>query len=683
MRDLFRAGGFAFALLASAPSFAAPNVASVARDLAALTVAGPATTVENAKITGGHMTVTLTSGTSVPVKAGEETVGFFFSGKGTFEYRAVDPLELPLVVFTTKKASVVTPEKGDGFVAIKDSFTELLVLAANVPLPAAGSGAAAAPLDAAFAAHRETWARVEEPPPTHPFIVQRLDAPSAAALRLELAGGAEKWNYLFDGTDVPRERLDLVRAINTTLSDPEVKKRLWISPISARRDGDRKEPLPPTFRVVDVSYDLHASNGRDVSLTATETVVAVGRPRSVLAFGLDSLAWDQTQTGVVNLRKVRVKSVKTETGALLPFHHERGELLVGLPQPAPLDRAFKLIFEIEGDFLVRPQGDQFWSLEASEFLPMPPEGGGDFTLHSKVHVKKPFIPFAPGTTTSRKDEGDETVLETSLENPVDLPVVMAGNYKLYEETRDGLTIRVASYAMDRPNAFKKLANLAFTIVKYYEPFLGPFPVTELNIIEIRDFSWGQAPPGTLFITQEAFNPIMGMESELNQLFSQGVNHRFAHEIAHQYWGTAVKRASFEEQWLEEAFAEYCAALFIRDAKSKGDYEMLVATWKKNAKLSNDVAPIPLANRIEMPYDRAMQFHYRTGLLYGKGPYLLSSLHKQVGEETFLTFLKSYQKTFKGKHGSTKHVAGLLGFLTKKDFGPFFDANYWGMGMPKD
>jgi hypothetical protein len=90
----------------------------------------------------------------------------------------------------------------------------------------------------------------------------------------------------------------------------------------------------------------------------------------------------------------------------------------------------------------------------------------------------------------------------------------------------------------------------------YEGFLGPFPFRELNIIEIPDYGWGQAPPGTLFITQEAFNPIM---DEANQLFSGGVNQRFAHEIAHQYWGTVVKSPSREEQWLEEAFAEYCAA----------------------------------------------------------------------------------------------------------------------------
>ena len=48
---------------------------------------------------------------------------------------------------------------------------------------------------------------------------------------------------------------------------------------------------------------------------------------------------------------------------------------------------------------------------------------------------------------------------------------------------------------------------------------------------------------------------------------------------------------------------------------------------------------------------------------------------------FLTFLKSYQKSFRWKFGSTRHVARLLQWLTKKDYGPFFEANYWGTGMP--
>lgn len=182
----------------------------------------------------------------------------------------------------------------------------------------------------------------------------------------------------------------------------------------------------------------------------------------------------------------------------------------------------------------------------------------------------------------------------------------------------------------------------------------------------------------MFITKEAFNPLMGEE---NQLFSGGVNERFAHEIAHQYWGHVVKMPSFEKQWLEESFAEYSAALFLRQFKGKSTYNSLVAHWKGSASYATDKAPIPLANLVSVPGDSATRFAIRTGLIYDKGAYLLACLHKQLGDDVFFTFLNSYQKSFQWKFGSTKTVAALLRFMTKKDYTPFFEANYWGTGMP--
>ena len=41
------------------------------------------------------------------------------------------------------------------------------------------------------------------------------------------------------------------------------------------------------------------------------------------------------------------------------------------------------------------------------------------------------------------------------------------------------------------------------------------------------------------------------------------------------------------------------------------------------------------------------------------------------------------KSSRWKFGSTKTVVALLNFMTKKDFNPFFDENYWGTGMPRD
>ena len=70
---------------------------------------------------------------------------------------------------------------------------------------------------------------------------------------------------------------------------------------------------------------------------------------------------------------------------------------------------------------------------------------------------------------------------------------------------------------------------------------------------------------------------MGMESEINQLFSQGVNERFAHEIAHQWWGHAVRWPNSNERWISESFAEYCAGLMVKRAQGKGRFDNLVAS----------------------------------------------------------------------------------------------------------
>lgn len=67
-----------------------------------------------------------------------------------------------------------------------------------------------------------------------------------------------------------------------------------------------------------------------------------------------------------------------------------------------------------------------------------------------------------------------------------------------------------------------------------------------------------------------------------------------------------------------------------------------------------------------------------------GPHSLpvADLHKQMGDDQFRTFLKSFQASFRWKYASTKDIVALLQFVTKKDYSPFFEANYWGTGLPK-
>ena len=305
-------------------------------------------------------------------------------------------------------------------------------------------------------------------------------------------------------------------------------------------------------------------------------------------------------------------------------------------------------------------------------------GGQYYTVHSTVKVKKPFRPIVPGTTVRRVEEGDWNLLETRIDKPVQFFVVLAGKYEWDEETKDGLTIRVASYAGENRRAYRKLLGLSRKTIDYFSGFLGAFPFDEFNIVEINAYGYGQAPPAFMFITTEAFNPTDG---KMNQLFSAGINERVSHEIAHQWWGHVVKMPGGEEQWLSESFAEYCAALFVRDLRGKSDYEGLKAGWRRRANESREAAPIPLANRVFARNDQAIAFRHRTALLYSKGPVLLEALHRELGEQRFLVFLASLQSNLAWKFGSTPLVQKVLDAVAKSDHGAFFADYYWGTGLP--
>ncbi len=667
----------AAAAMGASPAGAEPpeNIVSILERFDHLAV-GEARMVGPMTLSAGHIECRLASGRAAPVLAGDEVVGIFFDGTGSLEYVAAEPLEAPLVLFNARKASSLKPEKSDQGVRLRDSFARVLWLAQGQPLPPL-DGTPAPPVAEAFARQREKFRRLIGPGLGHDFAVQKLDAPSARLVRAEFEGGGEDLVYRLDVED-PTETLSVLK--KSEYNDPEARKYLFPIPLSVQRLArSPKDPPRPRVVLADVNVDLKASDGSTASMTVVETLVPIGRPLAALRLDLESTVYTFFGSNLTT-RKERLRKVTDEAGRSLSFGHDNDEAVIQLAEAAPAERPIRLTFEIDGDFLVNPGGDSYWQLGISPWFPQPDLQGQFYTFHALVRVKKPFVPFAPGKTLRRGADGDDNLLETQVDKPICFATILAGAYTIEEEVRNGVTIRVATYALKNPRAVKQLTNLAANIIQYYEEFLGPFPLPELNIIEINDFGYGQAPAGTMFITKEAFNPFIGEE---NQLYSQGINERFAHEIAHQYWGIAVKMPSFEEQWLTEAFAEYSAGLFLKAYKNEATFNMLVKHWRGQATFATSEIPIPLANRAYVSSDATTRFFIRTGLLYNKGPALLRALHKELGDEAFFTFLKSYQKSFAWKAGSTKLMAGLLQYMTKKDYMPFFDRYYWGIEMPKD
>src|SRR5262249_45673414 len=151
-------------------------------------------------------------------------------------------------------------------------------------------------------------------------------------------------------------------------------------------------------------------------------------------------------------------------------------------------------------------------------------------------------------------------------------------------------INVCTLPKQQKQADEILAR-ARSIVTTYEKWFGPFPFEELDIAQMGFFyGFGQAPPGLVQLTGEAFLSAAERANILSILGSGGISGFFrgsafiAHEIGHEWWGHAVSWADESDQWLSESYTEYCSGLYVQSADENGQkaFEAKLAAWKDRA-----------------------------------------------------------------------------------------------------
>jgi len=166
---------------------------------------------------------------------------------------------------------------------------------------------------------------------------------------------------------------------------------------------------------------------------------------------------------------------------------------------------------------------------------------------------------------------------------------------------------------------------------------------------------------------------------LTGLYSEGINERLAHEVAHAWWGHVAKRSDLEDQWLSEATAEYYAAVAIGNLRRERDFKNMLQKWRARTKASDDKGSVYMGN-----YTVSMgETNHRSNLLYGKGPLVLHGLRLEMhNDDLFFTVLKSYVSSFSMKPVWTKDFVGITNYITERDWTPWFDKYLFGTEIPR-
>ncbi|WP_243329643.1 M1 family metallopeptidase [Mesoterricola sediminis] len=635
----------------------------------------------------GRAELTVKSGVADRVMANGTCVGLYFTGAGSFRY--VSTFQPDIKVFRYNGENSSTPmgvlnykwEEKDGSLGAAMPVEDGLVLGAPESL-LNGPAATDADLDKAFQEHAKRfrldfqvgqltapyWHGKEEL-----LAYASRNAPGKAAAVAELRSGKFALIYRLDEAWSKVEALD---AIHVEFHNNEEYHHF--QPLSFQPLGWKPGvPSDPRYILKDVDLKLTAEPTGMAALTAVETVVPFEAMR-VLPLRLNSKLY-RFGARLWEASPVRVTSVTDAAGRALAFHHGNNDLLVDLGRTASPDEVITLRVEIQGRLLFNPDNVDCFKFDIEPWFPLPEASGEYYTLRAEVRTPKAWVAVSGGETIKRSEEDGMNVMRVAFNRPVCNYALFIGKFVLTEEVFGKRRINVASYVSAGVQS-KQIAKLANAFIDLYGEILAPFPYDEFVIVQDRDLGYGQAPPGMMILSDEAFE---GKTDDFAKFFTHGLNQRIAHEVAHQYWGGLLKTPSAEEEWLDEAFAEYMSGEAMKFVRGKGDsaFDGVVGRWKVNAEFAAPLGPIPMANRIHLAKDRRHSALIRFALLYGKGPFLLQRIRERIGDKDFWRFMKSMQINFKDKFVTTDDVRMVLEAVTRQDFKPFFDKYYYGLALP--
>ena len=268
----------------------------------------------------------------------------------------------------------------------------------------------------------------------------------------------------------------------------------------------------------------------------------------------------------------------------------------------------------------------------------PPVEFGDPTFTDAgfylVNVSAPDeqVVVGSGVVVDEADNG-RVHTQTLAAGPArDFYLVLSPDFAVETVTAGETTIR--SYA---PAAFaegaRQAAEVAANALRVFNPRLGTYPYTELDIVATPTLALGIEYPGVIAITQREYDPETPIyEGMANSVFLETT---VAHEMGHQWFYNIVGNDQLLEPWLDEAMAQYVTGLYYEDLYGLPAAESYRQSWDDRWSHVNYAAtPIGLPVGV---YDGAAY----SAIIYGRGPLFVEALAAEMGQDKFTTFLQAY------------------------------------------
>jgi hypothetical protein len=272
--------------------------------------------------------------------------------------------------------------------------------------------------------------------------------------------------------------------------------------------------------------------------------------------------------------------------------------------------------------------DEGWNVELA-----PSYGDAVFSdaalFEVSITVPQTMILAASGTCTQADASAAKTTWACVAAPMRDFNALLGEDYRVASDDVDGIAVNSIFYAGHDEGGAAAL-DYASQAMRLFDAHIGPYPFTELDVVETPTLAGGIEYPGLVVINQSYYGSPQDAGGQMEWVV--------VHEVLHQWWYSLVGNDQVDEPWLDEALVQYCTLLYFEEQYGQDVAQRLLESvfqqpYQELQETGRDKpVGLPIASYSRRDYGP---------VVYQKGPLYFHSLRQQLGLETFWGILKIY------------------------------------------
>lgn len=306
--------------------------------------------------------------------------------------------------------------------------------------------------------------------------------------------------------------------------------------------------------------------------------------------------------------------------------------------------------------LVPVYDDERWNVELA-----PPHGDAvtsDVAFYDvRVTAPTTMTLAASGVCTASSPQAGRSTWSCLAAPMRDFNLVLGSDYQTISAYVDGVRVN-AIFRPGHADTGARALDYAAESVRLFNRQFGPYPFTELDVVETPTLAGGIEYPG-LVVINSAYYEDPGSRLEWIVV----------HEVAHQWWYSIVGNDQVDEPWLDEALTQYSTLLYYeyRYGADVAD-ELVRTTFRRSYEEARERGRDQPAGLPVAAYDGA---NYGT-IVYRKGPLYFHELRQTVGDETFRELLQAYFERYRHRIAASEDWLAVVGTVTGDQHRQLYD-----------